>query len=93
LSDMLLRRALVGYMPGLIWMSRSGRASGFSSENALSGLTSYRRYLPYWVVAFPLVKFPAPIARPILILSKIFFRLFHMVECWVYRLRGSDIRC
>lgn len=86
ISDAVICRNIIGYLPSLIWRYRFSGIGGFvldSSQIRSLKVEMCDRFLfkaIFWVILFPILRFPKPMALPFAICSNLLNRLIRFFD-------------
>ncbi len=62
-AQAIIQRTLFGFLPGLAWNAKRGTIGNFLKEDAWPELrTSLGQYPIFWLILFPIMRWPRPIA-------------------------------
>lgn len=72
------------FLPGLIWGIRKSKLSNFYDEDHLEALSAFKDGIVYWLIYYPLIKFPKYIAFPIWASYRLFKKL-NLLPVYFYK--------
>lgn len=79
-AQAIIQRTLLGFLPGLAWNAKRGTIGNFLKEDAWSELrTSLGQYPIFWLVLYPIMRGP----RPIALLWYVGVRILVKVRRWI----------
>jgi len=79
-AQAIIQRTLLGFLPGLAWNAKRGTIGNFLKEDAWPELrTSLGQYPIFWLILYPIMRWPRPIALLWYIGVRILFKVLRLI--------------